>query len=195
MTDRTIKNDVIIPAGQAIVIGTFLGLSGASLAAIRDGNILMWGLLSSSISATVTYILKTSLPGVSSMEIKPPTRVFADEVNINVSDFKSPYPNGIKEKIRHKRKLPDMARVIKLGGSFSYADLAGKGKTFSRGHYEQVRSDMLICGFIYWLDKNSHTTGMGFTRGGMAFIDHQYKKILTPPPRRTRVRERLAPAL
>ena len=193
MTERSFKGEVIIPAGQSIITGIFIGVMGAGIATLAESHAMTWGITTAAIGATGVYLLKTSNPKIT---VKPPTRKFAEDVNINVANWDQPFTKGKREKIRHKRLLPKMAREVKImDANFCYADLSGKGKVFSRGQYEQVRTDMLKCGFLYWKDRNTRTAGMGFTRGGMAFIDHQYKKILTSPPRQPRVREKLAPAL
>ena len=122
--------------------------------------------------------------------IKEPQRIYPKDepININVSDFASSnsYPKGRRGRIRYKSKLPELARLILvMGKSFSYPDLVGKGKLYSRPQYEKVRSDMMDVGLVYWKNPDNHRDGCGFTRGGIAFLRRVQTQASTTPPLRT----------
>lgn len=122
--------------------------------------------------------------------VKETQRIYPHDeppLDVSVNDFDNPYPKGKRGIIRHKSKLPELARLILvMGKSYSYADLEGKGKLYSRSQYENVRSDMMDLGLLYWKNPENHRDGVGFTRGGIAFLRRVQKQVSTSPPLRTR---------
>jgi hypothetical protein len=163
------KAQVIIPAGHAVILGSFAGLAIGSVAVAIGGEPLTWGLASGSVVMTGAYLKLVSTYYVEEQEV----RVYEDTVQVNLLDDTSPYLKGQYMRLQVRRdKLVRLAIGLQAGKSFSLASFGGRGKIFSRTEFELLRDEFIVRGLAQWVNPEAHTMGVALTRGGWAFVRH-----------------------
>ena len=200
MTEKNVQTEVFYPLLKSIISGVLVGLAAVSLYGLYL-QVTPWRLFFAivAIVALLSWlaVIRAMSPSPK-LETVQPAKVYPDEstrLNVNVNDFDKPYPRARRGKIRCKKKLPELARLILvMGKSYSYADLEGKGKLFNRTEFEHVRSDMMDLGLLYWKNPDNHRDGVGFTVGGIAFLERIKREYDTSPPLRTKFSPGLANA-
>ena len=178
---------MITGAGVGAFAGAMFALSYAAITKTSVEIMIPLGLGCGSLAGHLgTLKILQPKPEV----IQEPQRIYPHDeppLDVNINDFDKPYPKGRRGGIRHKKKLPELARLILvMGKSYSYADLEGKGKLYGRTEYEHVRSDLMDLGLLYWKNPDNHRDGCDFTVGGIAFLKRIRREYEASPPLRTR---------
>lgn len=106
-------------------------------------------------------------------------------VKIQVEESREGWRNGyyllMTPSVRER--LPELARQLSLGASFSMASFGGRGKLFSRAEFEILRDEMIKLGLAHWRNPHAHGQGVDVSRAGRAFFRHYANggKGLLPP--------------
>ena len=177
------KEEVIIPAGKAIIFGGFSALTAIAILRARHTPNDAWGIVFGLVISSASFWILAWRP-IPKLEKNPLTadevRTFSEQVEITLIDKTEPnYTKGKFIKTRlHPDKLIRLARHLDSGGKFSGTELGGKGLLFSRADYEKVRKDFVDGQLIRWINPLANTVGLELTIGGRAFVRH-YSKLKT----------------
>ena len=174
---ESITSAVLVPAGQAIVTGCFIGLAAGSIAwAVDAGNPAALGMASgASVAALAWFGLRSSwerrlesVLGVASQPAAPAAALAYNQViKVEVlseggraGDFLD-LPGGSENLIKFACGLQD-------GRGLTVATWTGSAGVYTRGQFEALRHELLKRGLVRWRNPHDPKGGAELTARGRA---------------------------
>jgi hypothetical protein len=183
--ELSFKRVVLIPAGQALIMGAFIGAAAMSglRAAGREwfnSGIAIWLLATS-----LTY-WRLSLRSYEPLKPEPEQRVYTDTINTTLIDESdNPYTRGKRITVEVDRvKFILFSRKVLKGlaneppDKVTYSKYQGRGKIFSRNEFENVRERLLEGKVLRPVNPYAPTQSVYVSRAGVAYFQY-YARLKT----------------